>query len=383
MELPMKNHTLKISICAICFPGLVGAVGCAKVQARDLSAEAPPNAKVVKAMDVMSFKVDRPERFALATAIARTIKPELVVTGAVMVDTTRNVPVTSLAAGRVVAIHARIGDVVKKGQILLSVRSDDIVNGYSDYKKSMADELLARTQLVRSKDLYAHGAIATNDLEVAENAENKAKLDMESKAQHLRLLGGKPERDDGVVDLRAPVSGVITDQQVTNAAGLQGLGSTAFTISDISQVWVVCDVYERDLSTVRVGDDATIHLNAYPGEPLVGKVSNIGAILDPNLRTAKVRIEVKNPGMMRLGMFVTANFKAQNPVTYTAVPASAVLRLHDRDWAYLPTLEHEFRRVQIVAGGTLPEGLQEIRSGLSPGQAVVKDAMVLDRTIEL
>jgi cobalt-zinc-cadmium efflux system membrane fusion protein len=176
---------------------------------------------------------------------------------------------------------------------------------------------------------------------------------------------------------------VITDQQVTNAAGLQGLGSTAFTISDISQVWVVCDVYERDLSTVRVGDDATIHLNAYPGEPLVGKVSNIGAILDPNLRTAKVRIEVKNPGMMRLGMFVTANFKAQNPVTYTAVPASAVLRLHDRDWAYLPTLEHEFRRVQIVAGGTLPEGLQEIRSGLSPGQAVVKDAMVLDRTIEL
>ena len=247
----------------------------------------------------------------------------------------------------------------------------------------MADELLARTQLERSKDLYAHGAIATNDLEVAENAESKAKLDVESKAQHLRLLGGKPERDDGVVDLHAPVSGVITDQQVTNAAGLQGLGSTAFTISDISQVWVVCDVYERDLGNVHLGDDATIHLNAYPGEPLVGKVSNIGAVLDPNLRTAKVRIEVKNPGMLRLGMFVTANFKAQNPVTYTAVPASAVLRLHDRDWAYLPTSDHQFRRVEVVAGGTLPEGLQEIRSGLTPGQTVVKEAMVLDRAIEL
>jgi cobalt-zinc-cadmium efflux system membrane fusion protein len=379
----MKNDMLKIRICGICLFALLPAFGCAKVQARDMSAEAPPPAKVIKAMDVTSFKVEQPERFALATAIARTTKPELVVTGAVVVDTTRNVPVTSLAAGRVVAIHARIGDVVKKGQVLLSVRSDDVVNGYSDLKKSMADEVLARTQLERAKDLHSHGAIALNDLQVAENAESKAKLDVESKVQHLRLLGGKPERDDGVVDLHAPVSGVITDQQVTNAAGLQGLGSTAFTISDISQVWVVCDVYERDLGNVHIGDDATIHLNAYPGEPLVGKVSNIGAVLDPNLRTAKVRIEVKNPGKLRLGMFVTANFKAQNPVTYTAVPASAVLRLHDRDWAYLPTADKEFRRVEVVAGGVLPEGLQEIKSGLAPGQAVVKEAMVLDRAIEL
>ena len=379
----MKNDTLKIALCGICLLGLLPSVGCAKAQARDLSAEVPPSAKVVKAMDVTVFKVDQPERFALATAIARITKPELVVTGAVMVDTTRNVPVTSLAAGRVVGIHARLGDVVKKGQVLLSVRSDDVVNGYSDLRKAMADELLTHTQLERSKDLYAHGAIAMNDVQVAENAENKAKLDVESKAQHLRLLGGKPERDDGVVDLRAPVSGIITDQQVTNAAGLQGLGSTAFTISDISQVWVVCDVYERDLGNVHLGDDATIHLNAYPGEPLVGKVSNIGAVLDPSLRTAKVRIEVKNPGMLRLGMFVTANFKAQSPVTYTAVPASAVLRLHDRDWTYLPTQDHQFRRVEVVAGGTLPEGMQEIKSGLVPGQTVVKEAMVLDRAIEL
>jgi membrane fusion protein, heavy metal efflux system len=383
MEFLMKNNILKIGICVMSLPALLATGGCAKVQAHDLSAEAPPQTKVVKAMDVTSFKVDRPERFALATAIERTTRPELVVTGAVMVDTTRNVPVTSLAAGRVVGIHARLGDVVKKGQVLLSVRSDDVVNGYSDLKKSVADELLARTQLERAKDLYAHGAIAMSDLQVAENAENKAKLDVESKIQHLRLLGGKPERDDGVVDLHAPVSGVITDQQVTNAAGLQGLGSTAFTISDLSQVWVVCDVYERDLGSVHVGDDATIHLNAFPTQPLVGKVSNIGAILDPNLRTAKVRIEVKNPGMMRLGMFVTASFKAQNPVTYTAVPASAVLRLHDRDWAYLPTPERQFRRVEVVAGGSLPEGMQEIKSGLAPGQVVVRDAMVLDRAIEL
>lgn len=379
----MKKDILKISFYLVSLPALLTVPGCAKVHASDQSAAAPPAAHVIKAMDVTLFKVDRPERFQLATAMARTTKPELAVTGTVMVDATRNVPVTSLAAGRVVAIHARVGDAVKKGQVLLSVRSDDVVNGYSDLKKAMADEVLARTQLERAKDLHAHGAIALNDLQVAENSESKAKLDVESKVQHLRLLGGKPERDDGVVDLRAPVSGVITDQQVTNAAGLQGLGSNAFTISDLSQVWVVCDVYERDLSSVHVGDDATIHLNAYPGDPLVGKVSNIGAVLDPNLRTAKVRIEVKNPGMLRLGMFVTANFEAQSPVTYTAVPASAVMRLHDRDWAYLPTPDKQFSRVEVVAGGSLPGNLQEIKSGLIPGQAVVKDALILDRAIEL
>jgi cobalt-zinc-cadmium efflux system membrane fusion protein len=336
-------------------------------------------------MDVTLFKVDRPERFELATAIARSAKPELVVTGAVMADTTRNVPVTSLAAGRVVAIHARVGDVVKKGQLLLSIRSDDILNAYSDYRKTVADEVLARTQLERAKDLHDHGAIATADLQTAENAERKAKVDVESKAQHLRLLGAKQQsdREDGIVDLHAPVSGVITDQQVTNASGLQGLGSSAFTISDLSQVWVVCDVYERDLANVRLGDDASIRLNAYPDEPLKGKVSNIGAVLDPNLRTAKVRIEVKNPGMMRLGMFVTANFRAQTAVTYTAVPASGVLRLHDRDWVYLPAGDQQFRRAEVVTGSTLPQGMQEIKSGISPGQILVKDALVLDRAMEL
>ena len=382
----MQTKGSTMSRCVVLFPLVLAGAGCTKVMAHDqVSDEAPPPANVVKDMDVTLFKVDQPERFALATAIARSTKPELVVTGAVMADTTRNVPVTSLAAGRVVAIHARVGDVVKKGQLLLSIRSDDILNAYSDYRKAVADEALAHTQLDRAKDLHDHGAIATADLQTAENAERKAKVDVESKAQHLRLLGAKQQsdREDGIVDLHAPVSGVITDQQVTNAAGLQGLGSSAFTISDISQVWVVCDVYERDLANVRLGDDATIRLNAYPEQPLKGKVSNIGAVLDPNLRTAKVRIEVKNPGMMRLGMFVTANFQSQTAVTYTAVPASAVLRLHDRDWVYVPAGDQQFRRAEVVGGNVLPQGMQEIKSGITPGQIVVRDALVLDRAIEL
>jgi len=117
----------------------------------------------------------------------------------------------------------------------------------------------------------------------------------------------------------------------------------------------MCDVYERDLANVRLGDAATIHMTAYPDEVVKGTVSNIGAVLDPNLRTAKVRIEVKNPGEMRLGMFVTATFQAQAPVTYTAVPASAVMRLHDRDWVYMAAVDKKFRQARSEAG--LPEKL--------------------------
>jgi membrane fusion protein, heavy metal efflux system len=120
---------------------------------------------------------------------------------------------------------------------------------------------------------------------------------------------------------------VITDQQVTNAATVQAYSSPSpFTISDISSVWIVCDVYENDLPNVRLGDTAEITLNAYPDRPFKGKVSNLGAVLDPSIRTAKVRIEVQNPGILRLGMFAKATFRGQATEMHTIVPASAVLR---------------------------------------------------------
>ena len=298
-------------------------------------------------------------------------------------DVSRSVPVVSLATGRVTGIHARLGDAVKAGQLLLSVRSDDVANGFSDYRKAVRDETLARTQLDRAKDLYEHGAIAQADFQVAEDTEDKAKIDVETTEEHLRLLGNDPTKPNGVVDVFAPVSGVITDQQVTNAAGVQGLGSTPFTISDLSYVWVICDVYENDLATVHMGDPAEIRLNAYPNRVLRGRVSNIGTILDPQLRTAKVRIEVQNPDMiMRLGMFVTATFRGQTMEMHTEVPASAILHIHDRDYVYVPAPDNKFKRVEVVSGDELPGNMQEVKSGIKPGQQLVSNALVLERTID-
>jgi len=131
-----------------------------------------------------------------------------------------------------------------------------------------------------------------------------------------------------------------------------------------------------------IGDGAEIRLNAYPGEVLRGTIGNIGSILDPNLRTAKVRIEVQNPGILRVGMFATATFLGQTKEMHTTVPASAVVHLHDRSWVYLPAPKNKFRRVEVVAGRALEGNLQEIKSGLEPGQELVANALVLDHALE-
>ena len=377
----MKYPGLRVGLFLISFSLWLSVGGCSRAHG-DPAAEAPPAAEVVRDVDVSLLTVDHPEQYPLAAAVERASASELVVTGIVSPDISRNVPVISLASGRVVGIYARLGDNVHKGQLLLRVRSDDVSGGYSDYRKAVADETLARTQLERSQDLYQHGAISMNDFQVAQDTEEKAKVDLETTAEHLRLLGSNPNRMNVVVDINAPISGVITDQQVTNAAGVQALGANPFTISDLSYVWVVCDVYENDLANVRLGDTAAISLNAYPGQVLTGTISNIGAILDPSIRTAKVRIEVRNPGMMRLGMFVTATFRGQKKQTHTEIPASAVLHLHDRDWIFVPTPDKKFRRSEVVSGAMLPNQMQEIVSGLQPGQQVVTNAVVLQNTLD-
>jgi cobalt-zinc-cadmium efflux system membrane fusion protein len=360
---------------------LLAGTGCGNGKG-DSASETPPPAQVEREQDGSVIQVDHPEQFALATATARNSRAELVVTGVVGPDVSRNVPVVTLASGRVVDIHARLGDTVQKGQLLLSVRSADISSGYSDYRKAVADETLARTQLERAKDLYAHGAISMNDLQVASDTEDKAKVDVETTAEHLRLLGNDPDTPNSIVDIYAPVSGVITDQEVTNAASLQAFGPNPFTISDISQVWIVCDVHENNLANVRLGDTADIRLNAYPDRVFQGRISNIGAILDPNIRTAKVRMEVRNPGIMRLGMFVTATFHGQRQEIHTAIPATAILHLHDRDWVFVFTADKKFQRVEITSGITLPGNMQEVISGLKPGVQVVQNALIFQNTVE-
>jgi cobalt-zinc-cadmium efflux system membrane fusion protein len=373
-----KSHFL------LALAAIVVCQACHSVHADDTDKGLPPPAKVVPMVDLALFTVDHPEQYPLATADERSTTSELVVTGAVTPDVSRNVPVVSLASGRISGVHARLGDSVKQGQLLFTVRSDDVSGGYSTYRMAMADEVLAKAQMDRAKDLLEHGAISLNDLQVSQDTESKARIAVDTAAEHLRLLGNDPDKPDAMVNIYAPASGVITDQEVTNSSAIQAFNTPSpFTISDLSVVWVICDVYENDLATVKIGDPAEIRLNAYPDRIFRGTVSNIGATLDPNIRTGKVRIEVPNPGVMRLGMFVKAVFHGQKKETHTVVPASAIVHMHDRDYVFVPEENHKFRRVEVVSGDPLPDdkSRQEVISGLEPGRQVVTNALILDHAV--
>lgn len=356
--------------------------GCNEGKA-DPKAEAPPKVSVEPDLDANNFKVDHPDQFPLVTAFDYKAVPTLKVTGVVQPDITRAVPVISIATGRVVEIKARLGDAVEKGQLLLRVRSSDVAGAYQTYVKAENDERLARIQLERAQTLYEKGAIAKSALEQADDTEADAKADLNAATEQLHLLGVDKDHPSGIVDIVAPISGVITDQQVTTAAGVQGLsGPNPFTISDLSYVWIVCDVYENDLDAVRVGDEADVSLTAYPNQVLKGKVDNILPVLDPNIRTAKVRLEVKNPGQMRVGMFVAATFYGKKAEAHSAVPATSILHLHDREWVYAPLGNGHFKRLEVVTGNMLPNQQQEIVSGLKPGDQVVSNALDLQNTVE-
>ncbi len=379
----MKRFRLLPLIACLVLAAGLAACGLGKAAPKaDLNAGAPPATVILPAGNSNVVTVDKPELFPLVTAGRYDAAPELNVTGTVTADVSRNVPVISIASGRVVEIRARLGDTVTKGQLLLRVQSADISGAFSDYRQAVADETLARAQLARSKTLLDAGALAQKDYELALDVEAKAKVAVETTEEHLRVLGADKDHPTAIIDITAPVSGVITDQQVTQSAGTQGLASpNSFTISDLSHVWVLCDVFENQLKNVKLGEFADVRLNAYPDRVFRARISNIGPILDPAIRTAKVRLEVENTGLMRIGMFVTATFHGDEKQVHAVVPATAILHLHDRDWVYVPAGGKSFQRAEVSAGLEQPGNMQEV-AGIKPGAQVVRDALVLENSVE-
>jgi membrane fusion protein, heavy metal efflux system len=372
----------RFSVCLILAYGVLSLLpsGC---KGKDDGNGAPPAAKVITVSDMSVITIDSKDvpKFALATAGQIETPAELKATGTVFPDISREVPVISVANGRVVDIKTRLDDNVKKGQLLFSVQSGDVTNAFDAYLKAVNDEQLANKAYLRAEDLFKHGAISQAMVEQADDTERDAKADLVAAEEQLRVLGVDKEHPSPIVNVYAPISGVIIGQNVTNAAaaGVTLSGSaTAFTIADLSSVWILCDVYENDIPKLALGQEARIKLDAYPDRPLTGRISDIGPVLDPSIRTAKVRIQVPNPGMLRLGMFVTATFSSRKKATYTTIPADAVLHLHDRDWVYVPAGDNHFRRVEVRGGEMLPGNQQEVLSGVEPGQKVVTNALLLE-----
>ena len=330
------------------------------------------------------FDVEHPELFKLAEVDTRQLPTEITANGTITPDVNRTIHVTSMGSGRVMDLRVRLGDFVQKGQVLMTVSSADLSSAMSDYQKARADEDLARRALERAQLLYDRGALAAKDLEAARNAEDKAKVDLATAEQHVRIIGGDPQHPSQFLSLRAPVSGTIVEQNVAGFEGIKSLDNTPnlFTIADLTQVWVVCDVFENDLGEVHVGDIAEVRLNAFPDKVFSGKVSDISRVLDPNTRSAKVRIILANgDGSLRPGMFAVATFRSRKTQPEIVVPTTAVMRLHDKDWVFMRESSNRFRRTEVHTGGVTPDGFSELKQGIEPGQQVVANALEFSTSV--
>jgi cobalt-zinc-cadmium efflux system membrane fusion protein len=359
------------------------ACGCSRTTSANNN---PPRTKVESAPPPDVFSTKHPERFALVKVESRSLPDRLLTTCAVSPDVQRTVHVTSLSAGRVIDVRARLGDQVAKGQVLLVLHSPELAAATTDYRKAEADEALTQKALERAQLLYSHGAVPQKDVEQAVGAQTKAKADVAAAVDRIRLLGGDLDRLSPVIEVKAPVAGTIVEQNTAGGEGVKSLDNSPslFTIADLSRVWVLCDLYENDLAQVRIGDSAEVRLNAYPDRPLRGALDNISHLLDPATRSAKARLEMDNGlGLMRPGMFATAEFASRIPRGRMIVPAAAVLRLHDRFWVFRAEGEGRFRRTEVQTGSGAGPGWQEILAGgIRPGDAVAANALELSNSIE-
>lgn len=357
---------LVLALSALC-----AGIGCSK---ETPAATSKPSITV----DPDIYTADHPELFKTAKAEVRSLPTLVTANGTVSPDVNRTIHVTSLGSGRVVDLKVKLGDEVKKGETLLVISSPDVASAFADYEKAKADEVLSHKGLDRAQMLYDRGAIAAKDLEAAQDMEDKAKVDLDTAMHHVQILGGDPAHSSPLIELKAPVSGTIVEQNVAGFEGVKSLDNTPnlFTIANLSEVWIVCDVFENDLGEVHVGDASEIRLNAFPDRVFRGKVDEISRVLDPNTRSAKVRVVLGNSdGSLRPGMFAVATFRSRRLSDRIVVPSTAIMRLHDKDWVFRKEGDKQFRKIAVVADGVTTDGMQEIHSGVKPGDELVTNAL--------
>jgi membrane fusion protein, heavy metal efflux system len=309
------------------------------------------------------------------TKLARVLR----MTGAVTYNLFKTTPVFTAVSGPVHEILAAPGEIVKKGQPLLTVNSPDYSMLRSAYIKAREAFQLADKNYIRSKDLLDHHAIAERDLEQAESDRAQAQADLQSSEAGLRVLGvADPEAlvkgpASFQVPLLAPVGGMITDRLVGPGQLLAAGTTQCFTISDMSTVWVLLNVYQSDLGAVRVGDSVDITTDSYP-EVFHGRVSYVAAAVDPTTRTLQARIVTDNPGeKLKNNMYVTATVRAGVIDGALLVPDAAVLRdTENQPFVYVQTESNKFAR-QLVTLGESQGGHTQITAGLKGGEHVVGD----------
>ena len=307
------------------------------------------------------------------TSLTRTLR----LTGTVAYNSFHTTPVITQVSGPVRRIVVVPGQIVQKGEPMLYVSSPDYSQLRTNYLKAKDAYALAQKAYARAQDLYQHHALAEQNLEQAQSAEVQAGGDLVAAEAALKVLGitdpdalvKAPPTFEALV--RAPIAGQVVEQDVSVGQLVQ-LGATqCFMVSDTSNVWVLVNVYQKDLPFVHVGDSVTIQTDSYP-DVFHGRISYVAAALDPNTRTLQARIETSNPGeKLKKDMYVVATVDAGTIQNAIAVPDSAVLRdSENQPFVYVEASSNQFgRRTVVVGEGS--NGQTQIKNGLSPGDHVI------------
>ncbi len=287
--------------------------------------------------------------------------------------------VTPLVTGQVASVSAALGDLVKKGQVLASLKSVALADARAEVARAAAAVRLARTQYDRQLQLDNEGIGAKRELIEAKNALDRSQSELAAANSRVRVYGGAGAGGANV-QITSPLDGVITERHATPGEVVDGK-EPMFVVADVSRVWVIGRVYEQDVAAAQVGTQAVVTLQAYPGRSWPGTVGYVGAVLDEHTRTLPIRIELDNPdGTLRPGLFgsIALPPPESGGAQLTVVPEEAVLEVEGRDVVFVPAGEPNHFRAVPVKTGAHAHRLVEIREGVKPGdQVVVAGAFVL------
>jgi cobalt-zinc-cadmium efflux system membrane fusion protein len=375
--------TLRNAKTAACLAGLLGipaillaGVGCEGP--RSDAAKSAGTAAADKA-ELFTIPQEQMSHVQVITVQPASLARTLRLTGAVAYNSFRTTPVITQVSGPVSRMAVVPGQHVAPGQPMLYVASPDYSQLRSNYLKASDAYKLAQREYARAQDLYAHHAIAEKDLLAAESAEVQAGADLAASQAGLKILGitdpdtlikAPPSYEAAV---RAPIAGEVVEQDVSAGQFIQTGSTQCFLISDTGTVWVLVNVYQKDLPYVRVGNEVTVQTETYP-EAFRGHISYVAAALDPNTRTLQARIETNNPGgKLKKDMYVTATVNSGAIRNALAVPDAAVLRdAENQPFVYAEFSSNQFGRRAVTLGESI-NGRTEITSGLQPGDRVIGD----------
>jgi cobalt-zinc-cadmium efflux system membrane fusion protein len=364
--------------------GFVTLSACAKSSATTSGDAAPAAASSGTDLTVDATAL---RSIAIETVGEHPVPRTLAVAGKVQFDEDRLAHVLAPLAGQVVDLRAKVGDVVHKGQVLCALNSRDATAVVGEHTESHKDLELAEKTAAMTQDLFDHQAASRIALQQAQSDLAKAKARVTRNEQALRLLGLQSEADidrfDGRILVVSPIGGSIIERHVTDGQFVQADSMPIIAVADVSTVWVMGDVFERDLHLVNTGDEATITTTAYPGERFTGRVNYVSDVIDPMTRTAKVRVSVPNPrSRLKPEMFasIVLGVGASGPAL--TVPASAVFTENGRSWVYVTTQSGHFTRRSIEVDQD--EGAdRRVLNGLRSGDRVVTGGALLLREEEL